>query len=65
MTDNYSSQPIYLCSIIQTNNSMEIQELTKEELELVKGGKWYYINGKWVWHEERSNPPKTNKHNTN
>lgn len=33
---------------------MKIEDLEKiqiEELQLIKGGRWVYINGRWEWEE--------------
>lgn len=39
---------------------MEIQELTQEEMEALKGGVWIILNGEWIWIEERKNPINEN-----
>lgn len=31
---------------------MEIESMTKQELSSVKGGKWIYWEGEWIWFEE-------------
>ncbi len=31
---------------------MEIEILTNQELSFVKGGRWIYKDGKWIWLEE-------------
>ena len=39
---------------------MEIQELTQEEMELLKGGQWILIGDNWVWVEDLKIPIKKN-----
>ncbi len=31
---------------------MEIETLTKQELSSIKGGRWIYKDGEWIWLEE-------------
>lgn len=36
--------------------TISMEKLSAETLELIKGGKWIFIDGRWIWYGE-SDPP--------
>lgn len=51
LVNNRFKKAIYLWNIIK-NDIMEIETLTNQELSSIKGGRWIYKDGEWIWLEE-------------
>ena len=39
-------------------NTMELEEMTLEELASIKGGEWFKTEAGWEWRDEKSLIPK-------